>query len=337
MHAKALTTFALALALSLPTAMFTSMSSAQAGPGDTIRSATKDGKRTHKRANAKRSNSRSNSDSNRRRSTNRRETRSTNNRREVRRSNNRREVRRTTTTRRSPRRTVNRTTRTRTVRSQPRTTTRRTTVRHNRARTVRSTRTRHVHHSRTRNVHHHRSSRAAATTTSRGTAARSNNESSIEAYITGGLGYSGFDASAITDEALPGVGYNIALGVKGEYIGFEFGFNGSGHTFDPEAGSTDLAVLGLSGDLKLQPSFGFFEPYAFAGLGGYSLQDGVINEASAGAAIRLGLGADFRFDDAALGVRYLHSQFGFTDDSGIYGGDFGASSETLGINLSFYF
>ncbi len=312
--------FLIALALSLPTAMVVSMSTAEAGPGDTIRSANKDGKRTHKRANAKRTKKKSSK-------------KATTTRRS---SSNRRHVTRTTTHRHSPQRTVRRTTtRTRHVRSAPRRTVRRTTVHHNHAR-----RTRHVHHrTHTRTVHHHHSSTSASTSasTTRRATGRAKNESSIEAYLTGGLGYSGFAAPTITDEALPGAGYNLALGVKGEYIGFEFGFNGSGHTFDPAAGTTDLAVLGLSADLKVQPSFGPFEPYALAGVGGYSLQDGVVNEASGGGAIRLGLGADFRFDDAALGVRYLHSTYGFADDSGIYGGDFGATSETLGVNLSVYF
>lgn len=317
-----LTNFLLALALVMPATMFTALSSATAGPGSILSSANKDGKRTHKRADAKRTKKKK-----------KKKKRSSTTRR---RSSSSSTVRRTTTHRRGHTTRRHRTTRTRTVRRPARRTTNRrvvrTSPRHRHTRT--RTRTRVVHtqpRTRTRTrVVHTQSSRSSAQ-------ANRSSGSSIEAYITGGLGYSGFAAPTITDDALPGAGYNVALGIKGDYIGFEFGFNGSGHTFNPEAATTDLAVFGLSGDLKLQPSFAFFEPYALAGIGGYSLQDGVIDEASGGAALRLGVGADFRFDDAAIGVRYLHSTYGFADDSGIYGGDFGANSETLGVNLSFYF
>lgn len=326
MNSKTVINLILALALVLPATMFTAMSTATAGPGSVLKSANKDGKRTHKRANAKRTKKKSKSKSKRKRSSTTR-----------RKADSRRTVRRTTTHRSRPSTTRRTTTRTRTVRTPHRTQRRvtRTSPRHRH--TTRRTRTRHVQHNhsrtRTRVVH----TRSSSSTRANTHASSSSSGSSIEAYITGGLGYSGFAAPTITDDALPGAGYNVALGLKGDYLGFEFGFNGSGHTFDPEAATTDLAVFGLSGDLKLQPSIAFFEPYVLVGMGGYSLQDGVINEASGGIALRLGAGADFRFDDAALGVRYLHSTYGFADDSGIYGGDFGASSETLGINLSFYF
>lgn len=336
MNTKALINFILALAVALPATLLVATSSAAAGPGALINSASKDGKRKHKRANAKRTKKKSKKKKTSRSST--RRSSSNHDGHGVRRTTTRRNSHGHTTRRNT--RTTRRTTRTRTVRRPAHHTTRRTTTR--RRVTHTAPRHRHVRHTRhhntrtrTRVVHTQSSSTQASSRASSGSTASSS--SNIEAYLTGGLGYSGFAAPTITDEALPGAGYNLALGIKGKYLGVEFGFNGSGHTFDPEAATTDLAVFGLSADLKIQPSFAFFEPYILGGIGGYSLQDGVINEASAGAALRLGAGADFRFDDAAIGVRYLHSQYGFADDSGIYGGDFGASSETLGVNLSFYF
>lgn len=155
--------------------------------------------------------------------------------------------------------------------------------------------------------------------------------------MTGGLGSSGFSSTTISDEALPGAGYNVAFGGKGEYIGFEFGFDGGGYTFDEASGQTDLAYMGLYGDLKLQPSLSIFEPFAFIGLGGYSLHDGVLNEVSGGASLRAGFGANIRLDDIAFGVKYLHQGMSFADDSGSYGGDFTAESESVTANLTVYF
>jgi len=161
--------------------------------------------------------------------------------------------------------------------------------------------------------------------------------SNVDIYITGGLGISGFESTTISDQALPGVGWGVAVGGKGKLLGFELGLDGGGFTFDEESNQTDLAYFGLYGDLRLQPSFGILEPFVSAGLAGYSLQDGVLQEASGGAAFRLGLGANIRFDDFAIGGKYLYTGMAFADDSGIYGGDFSAKSESVTANVTFYF
>ncbi|MFU8806922.1 MAG: hypothetical protein ACNA8W_24150, partial [Bradymonadaceae bacterium] len=109
-----------------------------------------------------------------------------------------------------------------------------------------------------------------------------------------------------------------------------------GYKFDPAARGIDLSVMGLSGDLKLQPSIGFFEPFIFAGLGGYLFQDGIMQESALGGALRMGLGADLRFDNIAIGARYLYSMYGFSNQAGLYQG-LAAQTESVGLNVSFYF
>ena len=159
----------------------------------------------------------------------------------------------------------------------------------------------------------------------------------VEAYLTGGLGISGFSANEITDLPLPGAGYNLALGAKGKYVGGELSLNGGGYTFEPGSGSADISMVGLSGDIKLQPSFGFFEPYVAAGIGGYALKDAVIDEGAVGLGLRLGLGADFRFRQFAVRVKYQHGSYGLNDVKGQYDGDLTAHTETVGANLVVYF
>lgn len=186
---------------------------------------------------------------------------------------------------------------------------------------------------------HNRRSRSSHTHshTSSSSSNSSGSKSNIDAYITAGIGTSGFDSQRISDLALPGLGYNIAVGAKGKYLGFEFGLDGGGYTFDPDEGGTDMSYFGLFGDLKLQPTLDIFEPFIFAGVGGYLLGDGIVNETSEGAAFRAGVGANLRIDDFAVGLKYTWATFSFTDSSGIYGGDFGAQTETVGVNLSLYF
>ena len=155
--------------------------------------------------------------------------------------------------------------------------------------------------------------------------------------MTGGLGISGFAAEEITDLALPGAAYNIALGAKSGFFGGELGLNGGGYTFDPESASADIAMVGFSGDLKLQPSIGFFEPYVSGGVGGYALSDAIISEGARGAGLRLGFGADFRFQQVALRLNYQHGSYGLQDINGQYGGNLAARTETVGANLVVYF
>lgn len=179
-------------------------------------------------------------------------------------------------------------------------------------------------------VHHSSSGRAS-------NVRREDSKPSVEAYVTGGLGISGFASNEITDLALPGAGYNLAVGAKGGFFGGEIGLNGGGYTFEPGSGSADIALVGLSGDLKLQPSIGFFEPYVAAGLGGYAMNDAVIEESATGMGLRLGAGADFRFGQVALRVNYQHNFYGMQDVNGGYDGDLSARTETLGANLVVYF
>lgn len=310
MNRTTLATFLTTLALALPTTMIVAPSNAEA-IGGVIKSSRTSGKRVHKRAGKKRTNkakktrkAKQNTRSRVKRTNRSSRTSSTSNRRVVHRSSSR------TTSRRTNRRVV-----------------RRTTHRPSR---------RTVHRSSRRTTHHHRH-RTRSNTTTRSTTNSSSGKSNIDVYLTGGLGTSGFSSSTISDQALPGLGYNLALGVKGKWLGAEIGFDGGGYTFDPDAGGTDLAYTGLFVDLKLQPTLDIFEPFAFVGVGGYLLADDIVKENTEGGALRAGVGANLRFDDFAIGAKYTFMSFSFADDSGIYGGDFGGASETVGVNLSIYF
>lgn len=309
--------FALALGLAIPTVATLSITDALAA-GGVLSSAGKDGKRTHKRASSK----------SKKKSKKKSKSKTT-----------------TTTTRRSG---GTRTTTTRTTRSNHSarstgtshrhydTTSRRTTyVR----RSSRPTRTRVVHTAPSHRVVHHTDTVYVTDAPPAGRSTARSGGSSTDIYITGGVGVSGFASKTISDEALPGVGWNVAVGGKGKYLGLEIGLDGGGYTFDPNGeNSTDLAFYGIYGDLKLQPTIaGFFEPYVYAGVGGYVLGDAILDEASSGGALRLGLGANLRFDDIAIGGKYAWQTMQFADDSGSYGGDFGGQAETISLNLSIYF
>lgn len=315
MTRNTLATLVTALALVLP-ASFVMMQPQAEAAGGVLKSANSDGKRVHKRANAKRSSSKKTT----KRKKVKRSSSNTSNRRVVNRTSRTSRPARTTRTTRTTR--TSRPTRTRTTRTRSG----RTTRRHVRT-SPRRTRTVHNRRSRSSHTHSHTSSSSNS----------SGSKSNIDAYITGGIGTSGFDSQRISDLALPGLGYNIAVGAKGKYLGFEFGLDGGGYTFDPDEGGTDMSYFGLFGDLKLQPTLDIFEPFIFAGVGGYLLGDGIVNETSEGAAFRAGVGANLRIDDFAVGLKYTWATFSFTDSSGIYGGDFGAQTETVGVNLSLYF
>lgn len=305
--------FALALGISVPAVTMMSTPEAHAA-GGVLDSASNGGKRTHKRAGAAKTSKKKKSS---KKTTTTRTTR-------------------TTTTRQAP--TTRRVVSTRTVSNGSThthyTTRSRTTYVRQHSRPTRVVRSspRHVHNH-TDVVYVQEAPPAARSTPA------ASSQSDIDVYITGGVGSSGFASTTITDEALPGIGWNVAVGGKGKYLGLEIGLDGGGYTFDPEgANTTDMGLFGLYGDLKLQPTIaGFFEPYVYGGVGGYVLGDGILNESSSGAALRLGLGVNLRFDDIAIGGKYAWQTMGFTDDSGSYGGDFTAQSETVGINLSIYF
>jgi hypothetical protein len=96
-------------------------------------------------------------------------------------------------------------------------------------------------------------------------------------------------------------------------------------------------MVGLSGDIRLQPKIAFFEPFLMAGIGGYALQDAVIDEQATGLGLRLGGGADFRFRDFAFRLHYTHANYGLGDRNGGFDGDLSARTETLGGSLVWYF
>lgn len=326
-----LTTLAIAATLSFG-AQLVEINTAEAAPGGTLVRSTKGGTRTHKAA---KSNSKSTSKSTTKKTT----TRTTTTRTAPTRT-------RTTTTRSSAPSRTTRTTTTRRTSPGARTTTTYRTSRPSsttRTTTYHSSPRRTVHHRSSRNYRssgsttyystHYHSSSAPRTTTTYETSAPS-----AEAYLTGGLGLSGFASNAIVDGALPGLGYNVALGVKGGLLGGELGLNGGAFTFTPGDLPTDLGVFGMSLDFKVQPSFGIFEPFVSAGIGIYGLADGVISERSVGAGFRLGAGADLRFDNVALRLGYHFNGYLFDNAYDAYGpGSFTARTEALTANLVVYF
>ncbi len=327
---------------------------AEAKPFSTLAGSRKGGKRTHKKADSsekssdseKKKSSRSSSSSNRRvvhRTTTRSQPRSSGSHTTGRRTSTYRKpagsntttTRRTTTSRPSTRTTTRRTTTT-TQRPTTTHTTRTTTTRKRRGATSRRTTYRSGHH-------HHRSSHthvsASGSSHSSGSTSLRRNETrpTVEAYVTGGLGVSGFASNEITDLPLPGFGYNLAVGAKGKLFGGELGLNGGGYTFDPSNAAADIATIGLSADLKLQPAFGFFEPFIAVGLGGYALNDAIIDETATGLGLRLGAGADFRYENFAFRLAYNHGSYGLHDTNGMYDGELGARTETISGAFVVYF
>lgn len=326
-----LTTLLIAATLTLGVQLL-DIQPAEAAPGGTLVKSQRSGTRTHKAASSKSTSSKSKSSSSKRTTTRRTTTT------------------RTTTTRSSA---PTRTTTTRTTRTtRPTSRTTRTTT-HRTSRPASTTRTTTYYNS-PRRVVHHRSSRPhyrAGSTTyysthyhSTGhtqgttTTASASSGSYAEGYITGGLGLSGFASNAIVDGALPGLGYNVAIGVKGGLLAGELGFNGGAFTFTPGDLPTDLGVFGMSLDFRVQPSFSFFEPYLMAGIGVYGLADAVISERSAGGGFRLGAGADLRFDNFAVRLGYQFGGYLFDNAYDAYGdGGFTARTEALSANLVVYF
>lgn len=160
-----------------------------------------------------------------------------------------------------------------------------------------------------------------------------------EAYITAGAGVSGFAANQISNDALPGMGFNVGLGAKSGWLAGELGFNMSGYRLDPAQTQSDMALMGVSADLKLQPSFAFLEPYALVGVGGEYFSDSVANQSASGGALRLGAGLDVRIDNVALSAQYLYTQHGLFGAEGSAYTDnlLTAQTETIGVGIKLYF
>lgn len=166
-----------------------------------------------------------------------------------------------------------------------------------------------------------------------------NGGDATEAYITAGAGVSGFAASQISNDALPGMGFNVGLGAKSGWLAGELGFNMSGYRLDPAQTQSDMSLVGVSADLKLQPSFAFLEPYALVGVGGQYFNDSVVNQSATGGALRLGAGLDVRIDNVALSAQYLYTQHGLFGAEGSTYQDnlLTAQTETIGVGLKLYF
>lgn len=328
--------FAFALAVSAPTVQALSISDADAaGPGSTLSQSRAPGRRVHKvqastqkkqaDSSKKKSNSSSQSNSQTQRTT----------------TNRSAAPARSSASHARPQGPPQATGRTRPAGSSARPTT--TTRRRTTSRPVSSRRTR-VHGTRYSNsyteVHHHHyhEGDTRRVSTARRVDYEDEHPNVLDGYFTLGLSTSGFAAGQIVDGALSGLEYNIGLGAKGDLFGGELGLHGGVYTLgsaDGESDQIDFSIFGLSFDLKLQPSLGVFEPYALVGVGGYIFQDGVMQESAGGGAIRLGAGADFRFDNFAIGARYLFTGYAFSNASLYH--DLTAQTESLGINASFYF
>ena len=330
---------------------------------------SRDGKkRTHKKKSKKKSKKKTTSTvrSSRTASSPRTTTRRSDDRRRVRhhssssrRTSARPAARRTTTTTTTRRPSSGRVTHRHTAQS--RTTTRRKTV-HQRSRPT--TRRKTVYH-RSRpttyrtEVHHHHSRRPASRTTvenhyysesgEQGGAYESSPQRSEgrmggrrngEFYVTGGMGVSALAAPQVADLALPGLDFNVGLGGKTGFVAGELGFGLAGWRFDPadSARTANLSMYSITGDLKLQPSFAFFEPYIMGGLGGNILSDHYIDETTAGLSLRVGAGVDLRFNRVALNANYTRNFMGMVGDAEVYDdGVLGATTETLGLGVKLYF
>ncbi|MFP4600864.1 MAG: hypothetical protein ACLFVJ_21620, partial [Persicimonas sp.] len=169
---------------------------------------------------------------------------------------------------------------------------------------------------------------------------RSNARSSspvADPYVTLGVGVNGLEATDIGTETTTGTDFNLGVGSKGPLFSGEVGIHGG--SYEP-ATDRDMSLFGLSGDFRLQPRFGKFEPYGLIGVGGHGLSDADAEFNAIGASLRLGLGADVRFDNLGVSARYLHSRYAFDDSGNNRTGDeggFNATSDQFGVNVQFYF
>lgn len=157
----------------------------------------------------------------------------------------------------------------------------------------------------------------------------------IDIYLTLGAGLSGLAAPKISTHALPGNDFNLGVGAVGRFFGFEMGLHGGLFSFDPDATILDVSLMGLSTDLKLQPSLSFFEPYIAVGIGGHHLYDAYLRETALGTSGRLGAGIDLRISKLAISFRYQRNLYLFAN-GGYFHDGLGARTESLGINITFY-
>lgn len=238
----------------------------------------------------------------------------------------------------------------------PRTTTR-TEVHHHHTTAPRTTTRTEIHHHHTgapvvvrprstRRYYYYGSGDTSGGSTVTGTYQGSNNRRSYgaddrttEAYITAGAGLSGMAAPQIANDALPGMSFNAGLGAKSSWMAGELGFTMGGYRLDPAQAQSDMTLIGVSADLKLQPSFAFLEPYALVGVAGEYFNDTVVNQSATGGALRLGAGVDVRISDVALSAQYLYTQHGlFSNGGAAYeDGMLSAATETIGLGLKLYF
>jgi hypothetical protein len=192
------------------------------------------------------------------------------------------------------------------------------------------------------NHHHHHgpSSGASTGTVQRAPAAAPvQQDSLVDGYITASVGATGMAIPVVSDQPLPGIDYQLGVGGKSGWLAAELGFNLAGYRLDPNAAESDLTMVGLTADVKLQPSFGFVEPYVVAGVGGHVLTDHYVDSSSSGASLRLGGGVDFRIENVALSAQYLRTGYGLANDGGYTAsnGEVNATTETVGLGLKFYF
>jgi len=90
-------------------------------------------------------------------------------------------------------------------------------------------------------------------------------------YITLGVGLGGLNASALDDGTMSGADFNLGLGVKGTLFSGELGGHYGGYT--PDDPDRDVSMFGITGDFRLQPRLGIFEPYALIGVGVHGRSD----------------------------------------------------------------
>ncbi len=155
-------------------------------------------------------------------------------------------------------------------------------------------------------------------------------------YVTLGVGLAGLNAAELDSQTMSGTDFNLGVGTKGQLFSGELGIQGGG--YQPTATQRSVSLYGLSGDFRLQPRLGMFEPYALIGVGVHGLSDSNAEFASVGASLRLGLGADIRVQDVGFSARYLHSAYSFDDPNASNAdGTFSATNDQFGVNLLIYF
>lgn len=205
---------------------------------------------------------------------------------------------------------------------------------------------RHVYHTpaprrrvvrRNTTVHHNHSNSGGATVNSR-VQDSTVSESSVTTYLTAGMGISGFASPQMTDLPLPGGDFNMGLGARSGWLSTELGLTMGGYRFDSNQSASDITMLGVTADVKLQPTLLLFEPYVSVGVGGHALNDDVVESTAMGGSLRLGAGLDIRLENIAISTQYMYSSYGFFEGSNVYeNNELAAATETLGVGLKFYF